>query len=473
MESEINSFNPNAKWKKLFSREYAVQYTEISLRSLSPEAKEVVPFTFYEQIYIPEENNEVCYVDENKWEKFLKTIQDAFVITNFKKFEHLFIKTGNQYVNFGKNAAKTNLSKKSNKELIKIYREYQKLCVRYAFFIWAAYFLNDFCAERARNVIQAKLKENEDPHPYFEAVFTPAKKAAIFKLTQIVSSTEKLSKKQSLSLYGKFKWIPCLDIQNRAWTLEEFVNHIQDFKKKKQIKVMPYKDVIKKLAVNREEKKILDLAKLFAYIKDLRDDFRRQGIYYIQNSLFQELSKRIGLNLHDLAYLREKEIIDCLQNDIKPDVNEINERKKGFVMIYNSDKELECVSGKKINETLIQLGLSATEDQFAELRGASASRGIARGQAVIVKGIKDLPNVNKGNILVAVTTHPDYMPAMQKAVAIVTDEGGVTSHAAIVARELGIPCVVGTKTATKSLNEGDYVKVDGTNGIIKILKKKD
>ena len=127
---------------------------------------------------------------------------------------------------------------------------------------------------------------------------------------------------------------------------------IKEFKKKKQIKVMPYKYAIKKLAVNREEKKVLDLAKLFAYIKDLRDDFRRQGIYYIQNSLFQELSKRIGLNLHDMAYLREKEIIDCLQNNIKPDVNKINERKKGFIMMYNSNKELVCVSGKNINETL-------------------------------------------------------------------------------------------------------------------------
>lgn len=71
----------------------------------------------------------------------------------------------------------------------------------------------------------------------------------------------------------------------------------------------------------------------------------------------------------------------------------------------------------------------------------------------------------------AVTTHPDYVPTMQKAAAIVTDEGGITSHAAIVSRELGIPCVVGTKTATKTLKDGDYVEVDGGRGIARIIKK--
>lgn len=73
------------------------------------------------------------------------------------------------------------------------------------------------------------------------------------------------------------------------------------------------------------------------------------------------------------------------------------------------------------------------------------------------------------SILVAVTTHPDYVPAMRKAVAIITDEGGITSHAAIVSREFCIPCIVGTKMATKILNDGDLVEVDANNGVVKKL----
>jgi pyruvate,water dikinase len=73
--------------------------------------------------------------------------------------------------------------------------------------------------------------------------------------------------------------------------------------------------------------------------------------------------------------------------------------------------------------------------------------------------------------MVAVTTHPDYLLAMKKAIAIITDEGGVSCHAAITSRELGIPCIVGTKIATKVFKDGDLVEVDAEKGIVKILEK--
>jgi pyruvate,water dikinase len=66
-------------------------------------------------------------------------------------------------------------------------------------------------------------------------------------------------------------------------------------------------------------------------------------------------------------------------------------------------------------------------------------------------------------------TRPEYMPAILKAAAIIADEGGITCHAAIVSRELGIPCIVGTKIATQALKDGDLVEVDADKGIVKIL----
>ena len=84
----------------------------------------------------------------------------------------------------------------------------------------------------------------------------------------------------------------------------------------------------------------------------------------------------------------------------------------------------------------------------------------------IVKDVKEASKVNKGDVLVAEMTAPDYVPIMSKAVAIVTDKGGSTSHAAIVSREMGTPCVVGTDEATKKLKDGDIVTVDGSNGVV-------
>ncbi len=100
------------------------------------------------------------------------------------------------------------------------------------------------------------------------------------------------------------------------------------------------------------------------------------------------------------------------------------------------------------------------------LKGLAASPGIGAGKVRIVKSVKDVGKVRKGDVLVAWMTSPDMVPAMRKASAIVTDSGGVTSHAAIVSRELGIPCVVGTGNATKKLKEGQLVTVDGGKGIV-------
>lgn len=100
------------------------------------------------------------------------------------------------------------------------------------------------------------------------------------------------------------------------------------------------------------------------------------------------------------------------------------------------------------------------------LRGLPASRGIASGKVKIVESMHDLSKVLKGDVLVAKMTNPDYVMAMQRASAIVTDEGGSTSHAAIVSREMGIPCVVGTEKATQVLREGMEITVDGGRGLV-------
>jgi len=98
------------------------------------------------------------------------------------------------------------------------------------------------------------------------------------------------------------------------------------------------------------------------------------------------------------------------------------------------------------------------------LTGASASPGMASGPAKIVPESSQIDKVVNGDILVSEMTTPDFVPAMKRAVAIVTDRGGRTSHAAIVSRELGIPCVVGAEGATTTLTDGRIITVDGSKG---------
>jgi len=99
-------------------------------------------------------------------------------------------------------------------------------------------------------------------------------------------------------------------------------------------------------------------------------------------------------------------------------------------------------------------------------KGLGASPGITSGKVKIIKNTDELDKIQKGDILTTVMTTPDMVPAMKRANGIITDEGGVTCHAAIISRELGIPCVVGTGDATKILKENSVVSLDGNKGLI-------
>jgi pyruvate,water dikinase len=100
------------------------------------------------------------------------------------------------------------------------------------------------------------------------------------------------------------------------------------------------------------------------------------------------------------------------------------------------------------------------------IKGAAASTGMASGPVKIIHSPKEIDQILEGDVLVTEMTTPDYVPAMKRASAIVTDAGGRTCHAAIVSRELGIPCVVGTGNATTSLKNGQVITVDGKNGVV-------
>lgn len=113
--------------------------------------------------------------------------------------------------------------------------------------------------------------------------------------------------------------------------------------------------------------------------------------------------------------------------------------------------------------------LDETYGKQSEIRGMIANHGLAKGRAKIVKTAYEIDKVKNGDILFAPTTAPSFILGMKRAAAFVTDEGGITSHAAIVSREMGKPCIIGTKIGTKIFKDNDLVEVDANQGIIKKL----
>jgi len=127
------------------------------------------------------------------------------------------------------------------------------------------------------------------------------------------------------------------------------------------------------------------------------------------------------------------------------------------------------ITTEKVNEWLKGVALVPTE--VTELKGFASSAGVVEGKVKVIKLLEKITTVELGDILVCPTTNPAWAPVFTKIKAAITDIGGLTSHAAIVCREYSVPAVTGTGVATDVLKTGDTVKVDGTTGIVKILKR--
>ncbi len=161
-----------------------------------------------------------------------------------------------------------------------------------------------------------------------------------------------------------------------------------------------------------------------------------------------------------------------LKNELKecPSINILRARSR-HAIISPSGVEITILDKfLKKNPDYVFSGYKNRIFSLKEFSGFVAMAGSARGKVRIVKRKNQAVLVRDGEIIVSPMTTPDYITAMKKASAFITDEGGVMCHAAIIAREMKKPCIIGTKIATKVLKDGQLVEVDANKGIVRILK---
>ena len=158
-------------------------------------------------------------------------------------------------------------------------------------------------------------------------------------------------------------------------------------------------------------------------------------------------------------------LIQEFENRRFPSRQELEKRKK-YYTLYSHYLETDISFEEVVKEHEFEI-VEEILDDINEVRGDIAMRGKARGIVRLIFKTEDCNKVETGNILVSPMTTPDHIIAMDKASAFVTDEGGITCHAAIVAREFGKPCIVGTHNATKVFKDGDLVFVDADEGVVR------
>ncbi|MFA6992554.1 MAG: PEP-utilizing enzyme [Candidatus Gracilibacteria bacterium] len=204
--------------------------------------------------------------------------------------------------------------------------------------------------------------------------------------------------------------------------------------------------------IPKELKKLAAISQELVYFRTLRTDVLYE-LMWVARPVLTEIAKSFGLTFKEL---RDYSVFDLLAGKLEK---------------YEYDKFAAIYYGKEFALFHEPIILEKTFGKPTELKGAIAFRGVASGIVKVVMTADKIDKVEQGDILVAPTTAPSYIFGMKKAAAFVTDERGITSHAAIVSREMKKPCIIGTKIATKVLKDGDEVEVDAERGIVKILER--
>lgn len=227
------------------------------------------------------------------------------------------------------------------------------------------------------------------------------------------------------------------------------------------------KKLFEELEVDAKHQKLFELFGKFMASKWHRRNAQILALSRMEN-LLKEIGDRFGLSLWSVRVCAWREVEEMLLEGKGVSEQEMRQRAQHFVFYVEKNNSL-VFTGEEALLFDELVGPKLPQGEVRELKGQAGCLGKATGRVRILKRAEDVHKFQQGEVLVAIATDPDIVPAMKRAAAIVTEQGGVTSHAAIVSREFNIPCVIGAKIATKVFRDGDLVEVDANKGVVRKL----
>lgn len=337
-----------------------------------------------------------------------------------------------------------------------------------------------FLEEFGVDISRQRLKEiwSRGVTPAFES-FDKARRAYLLKLV-----TQKISWKEIAEscqyFYANYNRIFNLneaqkDLEANYGRLlpTQATNLLEKEQQEKFTRQADYKKWLKTL--NRNEQKLVVFLQELMRFRDNRKDAIGKALavaYRVAQRMFREANLPERL----IYFYTYEEILKGMKYLIT-NRRAILNRPKGFTLFFTFDAKpireygaFEKIKNKLINLYRKQERLGISE-QITEIKGQPAYLGKVVAKVKIVRDPLRAEHFHKGDVLVTGMTRPEFVPLMKKAGAIVTDEGGITCHAAIVSRELRKPCIIGTRIASQVLKDGDLVEVDANNSVVKILER--
>lgn len=395
---------------------------------------------------------------------------------------------------FTESVAKKDLNKLSNQELCALFEQfYQIHLAAGSFAVFIRVIVHKAVGEFEKTIQQkdgtdtanivatltSTPKESfngEEEKEFFKLAFGILKKESPPNLSP--ASLKKIEKHRQ-----KYCWIPCGYFDEAPHDMEYYFHRLRRIARDQNAARAAFekietlgtklkqeqKKILKTLQLDEKNIRLMNCLQECVYYKDFVRGALNKG-YYLLYPYFTELGSRCGLSMLDVKFLFKDELKQVLLNN--KNFADLIRQRKDFYVLTNERGTLQTFFGAEAQRMAVEIE-GRKETEVTELKGMCANKGYAKARARIVRDPKDIQNETHDFILVASMTTPEFVVAMQKCLAIVTDEGGITCHAAIVAREMNKPCVIGTKNATKVFKHGDIIEVDADNGIVrKIVEKR-
>lgn len=263
-------------------------------------------------------------------------------------------------------------------------------------------------------------------------------------------------------------------LKERADHFENEYNQLQNYGQEVLARKSKH---IKQYMLSEESKRIAERLAEIGYLR-LELHYSYDHLHYLVNKIIKNAAKAFDIDESMFFYQTNNEVLQSLKNgSIIHDVMSEAERRKQSYLYLIDDNKYTLYTSTEADTIFNSLMPAEDYSSVKELIGQGAYRGQLKGMVRVFTFTGESPELQQqmhdfkdGEILVASQTSPILMPAILKASAIITDEGGITAHASIVARELKKPCIVGVKIATKALKTGDIVEIDASLGIIKIQR---
>lgn len=409
---------------------------------------------------------------------FNKISKNKKYVSRIKK---IFNEKAKEFLSFVRKIEKNNWSKLSNQELIEIKEKYIKL---YHEIVPYGEPFPYFLKEKLQAVLDEYLvKEKNIPGKDYETLTTPLYQSFLNRETEELWNIAKKYRNNKTELSKalkkhekKYTWI-LFDYASLVCNERYFLNKAKDLLKNPP-KILDYKKlkkdkqkIIKKYKIAPIYKYYLNVLEDLFYLMDKKKEVLTQ-CHFVITPLYQEAANRLSVSLNDIRWFLWKEVKQSLLKNKKLSSKIAQQRKKSLVTKYINGRAI-FLSDKEMKKLILDIEKDQQlSSKKKTLKGIPASSGKVKGEICYLKSARENSKIKQGQILLVSNTTPDFMPAIRKAKAIITNEGGITCHAAIVSRELKIPCVVGTKIATQMLKNKDIVEVDANKGFIKILKRK-